>query len=73
MYPNDAMKKDKQTVSNYRPISLLPLFAKIFERIIYKNLYNFLVTNNLITKNQSGFTPGIQAPINSYPSFTMFM
>ena len=29
-----------------------------FERIIYKNLYNFLVTNNLITKNQSGFTPG---------------
>ena len=51
-------KKDKQTVSNYRPISLLPLFAKIFERIIYKNLYNFLVTNNLITKNQSGFTPG---------------
>ena len=51
-------KKDKQTVSNYRPISLLPIFAKVFERIIYKNLYNFLVTNNLITKNQSGFIPG---------------
>ena len=51
-------KKDKQTVSNYRPISLLPIFAKVFERIIYKNLYNFLTTNKLITKNQSGFTPG---------------
>ena len=51
-------KKDKQTVSNYRPISLLPLFAKIFERIVFKNLYNYLKSNNLITKNQSGFTPG---------------
>ena len=51
-------KKDKQHVSNYRPISLLPLFAKVFERIVFKNLYNHLKTNNLITKNQSGFTPG---------------
>ena len=51
-------KKDKQTVSNYRPISLLPIFDKIFERILFKNLYNFLVQNNLITKNQSGFRPG---------------
>ena len=56
-YPN-PQKKDKQTVSNYRPISLLPIFDKIFERIIFKNLYNFLVQNNLITKNQSGFRPG---------------
>ena len=53
-----SQKKDKQTVSNYRPISLLPLFAKIFERIVFKNLYNYLKSNNLITKNQSGFTPG---------------
>ena len=30
----------------------------MFERIIFKNLYNFLVFNNLITKNQSGFRPG---------------
>ena len=53
-----SQKKDKQTVSNYPPISLLPLFAKIFERIVFKNLYNYLKSNNLITKNQSGFTPG---------------
>ena len=51
-------KKDKQTVSNYRPISLLPIFAKIFERIVFKNLYNFLISNNLITTHQSGFRPG---------------
>ena len=51
-------KKDKQTVGNYRPISLLPIFDKIFERIIFKNLYNFLIKNGLITKQQSGFRPG---------------
>ena len=51
-------KNDKQIISNYRPISLLPVLAKVFERIIFKNLYNYLVSNNLITKNQSGFRPG---------------
>ena len=51
-------KSDKQIVSNYRPISLLPIFAKIFERIIFKHLYNHLVSNKLISKNQSGFRPG---------------
>ena len=51
-------KKDKQTVSNYRPISLLPLFSKVFEKIVFNNLYQFLKENSLITKNQSGFTPG---------------
>ena len=38
--------------------SLLPIFAKVFEKIIFINLYNYLATNNLITKNQSGFRPG---------------
>ena len=51
-------KESKQIVKNYRPISLLPLFAKIFERILFSNMYNHLILNNLITKNQSGFRPG---------------
>ena len=51
-------KNDKQIISNYRPISLLPILAKIFERVIFKKLYNYLDVNNLITKNQSGFRPG---------------
>ena len=51
-------KKDsKQVVKNYRPISLLPLFAKIFERILFSNMYNHFITNDLITSNQSGFRP----------------
>ena len=51
-------KESKQLIKNYRPISLLPIFAKVFERIVFMNLYNHLVSNNLITRNQSGFRPG---------------
>ena len=50
-------KKDNKPVSTHRPISLLSLFAKVFERIVFRNLYHFLKENELITKNQSGFTP----------------
>ena len=32
--------------------------CQIFENIIFNNLYSYLNTNNLITKNQSGFRPG---------------
>ena len=50
-------KESKQTVKNDRPISLLPIFPKVFERIIFIKMYNHLISNNLITKNQSGFRP----------------
>ena len=43
-------KGDKQLIKNYRPISLLPICGKVFEKIIFNN--------HLITKNQSGFRPG---------------
>ena len=49
---------DKQLIKNYRPISLLPICGKMFEKIIFNNLNNYLNANNLITKNQSGFRPG---------------
>ena len=50
-------KSDKQLIKNYRPISLLPLCGKIFEKIIFNALYKYLVSNNLLTSNQSGFRP----------------
>jgi len=50
-------KDNKQALKNYRPIFLLPIFAKVFERLIFHKLYNHLVSNNRITKNQSGFRP----------------
>ena len=51
-------KNDKQIITNYRPISLLPILSKVYEKIIFKNLYNYLTSNNLISSNQSGFRPG---------------
>ena len=50
-------KDNKQILKKYRPISLLPLFAKIFERVLFVQIYSYLISNNLITKNQSGFRP----------------
>ena len=32
-------KGDKTLITNYRPISLLPVFSKIFEKVLYKRLY----------------------------------
>ena len=51
-------KEDKQLVKNYRPISLLPICGKLFEKIVFNNLYVYLNRNGLITSNQSGFQPG---------------
>ena len=51
-------KNSRQIKSNYRPISLLPICSKIFEKVIYDNMYTFFRENNLISKKQSGFIPG---------------
>ena len=50
-------KNDKRLVNNYRPISLLPVFGKIFEKIIFNKIYNYLSKENLLNSNQSGFQP----------------
>ena len=51
-------KKEKKIVTNYRPISLLPLCGKIFEKLVYGNLYVYINENNLISDNQSGYRRG---------------
>ena len=51
-------KGDRQVKTNYRPISLLPICGKIFEKIIFDEVYKHLAENNLISTHQSGFRPG---------------
>ena len=42
-------------MANYRPISLLTAFSKVFERIIYDRLLQHIETNNILTDEQFGF------------------
>ena len=51
-------KGGKQIMKNYRPVSLLPICRKIFECLIYDNLFEYFIENDLISQNQSGFKPG---------------
>ena len=51
-------KGDVSIVSNHRPISLLNAEAKVFERLVFKYLFNHLRDNNLLSSLQSGFIPG---------------
>ena len=48
-------KEDIHTMDNYRPISLLPAISKIFERILYDQIYDYMSSNNLFYKHQYGF------------------
>ena len=51
-------KNEKNLLKNYRPISLLPICSKIFERLIFNSMYNYISKNNLLSPNQSGFRHG---------------
>jgi hypothetical protein len=48
-------KEDRDNVANYRPISLLTAFSKVFEKIIYDRLIQHIETNNILTDEQFGF------------------
>ena len=45
-------------LGNYRPISVLPCFSKILERIMYNRLFKYLKTNEILYKKQFGFQEG---------------
>ena len=48
---------EESHVNNYRPISILPTFSKLLERIVYNRLYTHLTKNNLLYNKQFGFQP----------------
>jgi hypothetical protein len=48
-------KGNKQEISNYRLISVLSIFSKIFELIVYDRLVSFITKFKILTENQYGF------------------
>ena len=48
----------KELLTNYRPISVLPCFSKILERIMYNRLYEYLNQSNIFYNKQFGFRGG---------------
>ena len=51
-------KEDKNLIRNYRSVSLLPIFSKIYERVVCNALFNYFKDNKLFTSFQSGFLLG---------------
>ena len=48
-------KDDPHLTDNYRPISLLPVISKVFEKVVFRQVYDYFNDNNLLYKNQYGF------------------
>jgi hypothetical protein len=49
---------DQSLVTNYRPISILNSFSKVFEKALYNRLLNFIDKNNILFSGQFGFRKG---------------
>ena len=49
---------DLREISNYRPISVLPCFSKILERIMHNRLYSYLLNEQILYLKQFGFQKG---------------
>ena len=49
---------NEHVFSNYRPVSVLPVFSKLLEKLMYSRLMNFITNNKLLYKYQFGFQKG---------------
>jgi hypothetical protein len=57
-------KKDNRSLFiNYRPISLLPSFSKILEKLIHKRLMKYLSSHNILIHSQYGFQPNLSTEL----------
>jgi retron-type reverse transcriptase len=48
-------KGGKQEISNYKPVSILPVFSKVLEILIYKTIVTFSNKHSVISEAQNGF------------------
>ena len=59
---------DKAVFNNYRPISILPYFSKLFEKIVFRRLYDYFNSHGLLNDCQYGFRKGY----STYMAITNF-
>ena len=50
-------KLEKNNTTNYRPVSLLIGLSKIYEKILFNRIYDYLEKNDILIKEQFGFRP----------------
>ena len=50
-------KGDKQSIKKYGPVSSLPICRKLMEKLMFKTVFNFIDTRNMLSVYQSGFRP----------------
>ena len=55
--PMFSGKGNPHSSQNYRPISVTSIVCNIMEKVIFKHLFNYMKTNNILSKCQSGFLP----------------
>ena len=60
---------DKQTLKNFSIVFLIPIWSKIFERLLYNKMFQFFLDKGLMSANESGFKPG-DSCINQLLSIT---
>jgi hypothetical protein len=52
-------KGDKTIIHNYRPISIITGFAKVFEMVIYRRLNDHITMHKILFPQQFGFQKGL--------------
>ena len=65
-------KAEDYITTNYRPVSLLSILAKVFERVVFKHLFKYFKDNFLINMWQSGFLPGCSTVTQLVEMYNVF-
>ena len=65
--------ENKDVIKSYQPISLLPIFSKIYERLIFNSIFNYFIKNNCLLKVNLASCPVIHVFLNYYQKLTKFI